>query len=123
MLAAWDGSAPAARALGDALPLLRRAERVALAVVDPERLGGRVGEQPGADMAAHLARHGVRVEVQAVPSGGLATADVLLDLAADTGADLLVMGGYGHSRLRELAFGGTTRDVLGRMTVPVLLAR
>ena len=123
MLAAWDGSAPAARALGDALPLLRRAERVSLAVVDPERLGGRVGEQPGADMAAHLARHGVKVEVQAVPSGGLATADVLLDLAADTGADLLVMGGYGHSRLRELAFGGTTRDVLGRMTVPVLLAR
>ena len=123
VLAAWDGSAPAARALGDALPLLRRAERVALVVVDPERLGGRVGEQPGADMAAHLARHGVRVEVQALPSGGLATADVLLDLAADTGADLLVMGGYGHSRLRELAFGGTTRDVLGRMTVPVLLAR
>ena len=123
VLAAWDGSAPAARALGDALPLLRRAERVALVVVDPERLGGRVGEQAGADMAAHLARHGVRVEVQAVPSGGLATADVLLDLAADTGADLLVMGGYGHSRLRELAFGGTTRDVLGRMTVPVLLAR
>ena len=74
-------------------------------------------------MAAHLARHGVKVEVQAVPSGGLATADVLLDLAADTGAELLVMGGYGHSRLRELAFGGTTRDVLGRMTVPVLLAR
>ena len=123
VLAAWDGSAPAARALGDALPLLRRAERVALAVVDPERLGGRLGEQPGADIAAHLARHGVKVEVQAVPSGGLATADVLLDLAADTAADLLVMGGYGHSRLRELAFGGTTRDVLGRMTVPVLLAR
>ena len=123
VLAAWDGSAPAARALGDALPLLRRAERVSLVVVDPERLGGRVGEQPGADMATHLARHGVRVEVQAVPSGGLATADVLLDLAADTGADLLVMGGYGHSRLRELAFGGTTRDVLARMTAPVLLAR
>jgi len=123
VLAAWDGSAPAARALGDALPLLRRAERVALVVVDPERLGGRVGERPGADMAAHLARHGARVEVQAVPSGGLATADVLLDFAADTGADLLVMGGYGHSRLRELAFGGTTRDVLARMTVPVLLAR
>jgi nucleotide-binding universal stress UspA family protein len=123
VLAAWDGSAPAARALGDSLPLLRRAERVTLVVVDPERLGGRVGEQPGGDMAAHLARHGVKVEVQAVPSGGLATADVLLDLAADTGAELLVMGGYGHSRLRELAFGGTTRDVLGRMTVPVLLAR
>ena len=123
MLAAWDGSAPAARALGDALPLLRRAERVSLAVVDPERLGGRVGEQAGADIAAHLARHGVKVEVQALPSGRLATADVLLDFAADTGADLLVMGGYGHSRLRELAFGGTTRDVLGRMTVPVLLAR
>jgi nucleotide-binding universal stress UspA family protein len=121
VLAAWDGSAPAARALGDALPLLRRAERVSLVVVDPERLGGRVGEQPGADMAAHLARHGVKVEVQAVPSGGLATADVLLSWAADEGADLLVMGGYGHRRLRELVFGGFTEHVLGAAELPVLM--
>jgi nucleotide-binding universal stress UspA family protein len=122
VLAAWDGSAPAARALGDALPLLRQAGRVSLVVVDPERLGGRVGERPGADMAAHLARHGVKVEVQALPSGGLATADVLLDLAADTGAELLVMGGYGHSRLREFVLGGVTRSILGTMAVPTLMS-
>jgi nucleotide-binding universal stress UspA family protein len=123
VLVAWDGSHEAARAVHDALPLLVRAERgVSLVVVDPERLAGRTGDQPGADMAAHLARHGVRVEVATIPGAGLSVADVLLDRATDESADLIVMGGYGHARLREVVLGGTTRKILKQMTVPVLFS-
>ena len=112
----------AARALNDAVPLLARAKEVALVIVDPHALGERVGPMPGADIAAHLARHGIQVTVKTVPSGGLDPGDVLLSTAADEGADLLVMGGYGHSRLRELILGGTTAHILKHMTVPVLFA-
>lgn len=122
VLLGWDGSREAARALNDALPLLARARDVALVVVDPESLAGRVGEVPGADIATHLARHGIRVTVKTVPSGGLDPGDVLLSTAADEGADLLVMGAYGHSRLRELILGGTTAHILKHMTVPVLFS-
>lgn len=123
VVAGWDGSSEATRALHDALPLLVRAERgVLLVVVSPERLAGRVGREPGADMAAHLARHGVRVEVATVPGTGLGVADVLLGRAADEGADMIVIGGYGHARLREVILGGTTRSILQQMTVPVLFS-
>lgn len=122
VLVAWDGSREAARAVNDALPLLACARDVALVVVDPESLAGRVGEVPGADIATHLARHGVQVTVKTVPSGGLDPGDVLLSTAADEGADLLVMGAYGHSRLRELILGGTTAHILKHMTVPVLFS-
>ncbi len=122
VLIGWDGSREAARALNDALPLLTRAREVAIVVVDPESLGDRVGEMPGADIAAHLARHAVPVTVKTVPSGGLDPGDVLLSTAADEGADLLVMGAYGHSRLRELILGGTTKHIIEHMTVPVLFS-
>lgn len=122
ILVAWDGGREAARAIGDALPFLRRADDVSLIVVDPAALGGRIGEEPGADMARHLARHDVKVTVRAVATGGLAVGDVLLGEAADWAADLLVMGGFGHSRLRELVLGGVTRHLIEHMTVPVLLA-
>ena len=122
VIVAWDGSAEATRACHDALPLLARAARVAVAVGDPEKLAGKAGDPPGAEIAAHLARHGAKAEIVSLPSAGLPVGDVLLDLAADNGADLIVMGGYGHARLREIVLGGTTRHLLGRMTVPVLLA-
>ncbi len=122
-LVAWDGSRAATRAVTDALPLLRRSQRVTLAVFNAEPLSGQHGEQPGADIALYLARHGVKVEVlqQTAPSG-LDIGNALLSLAADTGADLLVMGAYGHQRWREIVLGGVTRRVLRSMTLPVLMA-
>ncbi|MFO1075395.1 MAG: universal stress protein [Geminicoccaceae bacterium] len=122
VLLGWDGSREASRAAHDALPLLTQALAVTLLVVDPQRHADRLGEQAGADLAAHLARHGVRVEVKTVASGGLAIGDVILAQMSDEAADLLVMGGYGHSRLREFVLGGVTRRLLEHMTCPVLLA-
>jgi nucleotide-binding universal stress UspA family protein len=122
VILAWDGSREAARAANDALPLLRLAREVLVLVVDARDRPGAFGQQPGADMAAHLARHGVRVEVKQAQSGGLGIGDVILSMAADEGADLLVMGGYGHSRLREMILGGVTRHLLEHMTVPILLS-
>ncbi|MEK0082571.1 universal stress protein [Benzoatithermus flavus] len=122
IIVAWDGSREAARAANDALPFLRLAQEVTVLVVDANERRAYLGEQPGADMAAHLARHGVRVEVRQAQSGGLGIGDVILSTASDEGADLLVMGGYGHSRLREMIVGGVTRHLLEHMTVPVLLS-
>jgi nucleotide-binding universal stress UspA family protein len=122
-LVAWDGSRAATRAVTDALPLLLKSQRVTLAVFNAEAQYGVHGEQPGADIALYLARHGVQVEVtqQTAPSG-LDIGNALLSLAADIGADLLVMGGYGHQRWREIVLGGATRRVLQSMTLPVLMA-
>lgn len=122
VICCWDGSREAARAINDAVPFLERAKRVLVTVVDAEKLGGRVGPIAGADMAAHLAHHGIEVEVKDLESGGLDVADVVLSHAADEAADMLVMGGYGHSRLREIVFGGTTQHILEHMTVPVLIS-
>ena len=121
-IVAWDGSREAARAVHDALPLLPGAEDVVILVVDGRDLGTRVGEHPGADVAAHLARHEVRARVKGVRSGRAATAELILAQADEERADLLVMGGYGHSRLREMLVGGVTRHVLEHAAVPVLLA-
>ncbi len=122
IMCCWDGSREAARAINDALPLLVRADRVLMVTVDAEKLGGRVGPIAGADMAAHLAHHGVEVEVKDLESGGLDVADVILSAAADEGVDLIAMGGYGHSRLREIVFGGVTQHIMEHMTVPVLFS-
>lgn len=121
VVAGWDGSVQALRALSAALPLLVRADIVRLALVNPDELTGPHGEQPGADMALYLARHGVRVDV--VLERTRATAgDALMALARSTGAGLLVAGAYGHSRYREWALGGVTRELLERTPVPLLLA-
>ena len=122
VLIAWDGSREAARAVGDAMPFLVKAGSATVLVVDPDSLRGRVGEQPGADLAAHLARHGIKVEVVTVASGGVSVGNVIIGQASDSGADLVVMGGYGHSRLRELVLGGATQSLLDHMSVPALLA-
>ncbi|MDB5533234.1 MAG: Nucleotide-binding universal stress protein UspA family [Hyphomicrobiales bacterium] len=118
VLVAWDGSSVAARALNDALPLLHVAGKVEIVTVTPA--GTPTDDLPGFNISRHLARHGINAELRMLPK----TEDVastLLSYAADSGADLLVMGGYGHSRLREFVFGGTSTDILKAMTLPVFM--
>ncbi len=117
---AWDGGREATRAVNDALPLLTRADKVIVMVANKgKRLDDR---DPGSDIALHLARHGVKVDVQQLTAKDITIGDAILDRLSDTGADLLVMGGYGHSRTRELVLGGVTLKILQQMTVPVLMA-
>jgi len=118
----WNARREAIRAVADALPFLVRAEAVEVLVVDPQRHPGH-GQEPGADIARHLARHGTTVEVLRLSSGGEDVGRVLLSRAADFGADLLVMGAYGHSHLSEWMFGGVTRTVLREAGLPVLMSR
>ena len=117
----WDASPAATRAIAGAMPLLRHASQVTLAVFNPAAQRDRHGEQPGADMALYLARHGIAVEVlqQETP---LEAGAALLSLATDRAADLLVMGGYGRLRWREMILGGATHSILHAMTLPVLMA-
>jgi nucleotide-binding universal stress UspA family protein len=119
---AWNASREAARAVNDALPLLERAQGVDVVAVNPSDAPFGHGEEPGADIALHLARHGIEVEVQRIEARDLDIANTILSHIADRGSDLLVMGAYGHSRLRELVLGGVTRTILREMTVPVLMA-
>lgn len=120
-LVAWDGSMESTRALTNAIPLLRRADNVALALFNPSKRDGVHGEQPGADIALVLARHGVKVEV--LPRyTDIDIGNALLSMATDLDSDLIVMGGYGHSRFREMLLGGVTKTVLQTMTVPVLMS-
>jgi nucleotide-binding universal stress UspA family protein len=119
-IVAWDGSRNAARAIADAMPLLAKAKAVEVVIVASER--PKSDEIAGADIGQHLARHGLTVEVKRIVASGTDVADTLLSHAADTGADFIVMGGYGHSRLREFFLGGATRGVLTSMTVPVLMS-
>ena len=122
MLVAWNSSAQAARAIHDALPLLARAKRVLIMAVHREAGGQGQDDVPGADIARHLVRHGVAAEASPVDAGGIEVGDLLLSRAADEGADLLVMGIYGHSRLRELVLGGVSRHLFDHMTIPVFMA-
>ena len=120
VMVCWDGSWVAARAIGDAMPLLQRAGRVEVVIVTKER--GKQDQIEGADMGEHLARHGLNVEVKRIPTGDIDVAAMLLSHAADEGIDFIVMGGYGHSRLREFVLGGVTRSILQSMTAPVLMS-
>ncbi|MEP9354749.1 universal stress protein [Xanthobacter sp. KR7-65] len=116
---AWDGSRPAARALAEALPLLHRTKTVEVFRVTR----GEDDDEAGAEVVRHLARHGLTAAVRKLPVGsGESVASAILNEVADQGADLVVMGGYGHSRLREMIIGGVTREILSTMTVPVLMA-
>lgn len=117
-LVAWDGGIEATRAVAAALPLLRRAALVTVAVFNASSADH--GEQPGADLALYLSRHGIAVTVAPLGTGG-DVGERLLSTAADVGAGFMVMGGYGHARLRELLLGGVTETVLQRMTLPVLM--
>lgn len=119
VLVGWKPGREAARAVHDALPLLAGAELVTVLSVNP---GGGPEDLPGAAICRHLARHGIAAEARGTEAAGLAEGDALLNAAADLGADLLVVGAYGHSRLREIVLGGVTRTLLDRMTVPVLFS-
>jgi nucleotide-binding universal stress UspA family protein len=122
VLIGWDDSREATRAINDAMPLLIGAEAVTILAVDPASGPAGHGEVPGADIALHLARHGVKATIERAVSAGIGIGDALLSRASDLEADLLVMGAYGHSRVRELLLGGATRTVLQSMTLPVLMA-
>ena len=120
-IVAWDASSTAARALSDAMPILSLTEKVIVLVATDDRQSD-LGTDPGTDIAHHLARHDLNVEVRRIPlDPETPTADLLLSQSADLGADLMVMGGYHHSRMREVLFGGVTRTVIKTMTVPVLM--
>lgn len=121
-LIAWNASREARRAVQDSLPLLKLVRSVTVLSVGAQRGVGGYGREAGADIALHLARHGLEVTVEQTLSGDLDPADVLLSRAADLGTDLIVMGAYGHARLRELVLGGATRSILRNMTVPVLMS-
>jgi nucleotide-binding universal stress UspA family protein len=120
VMVCWDGGRPAARAIGDAMPLLVKAGKVEIVVVTNEP--GKQDEIEGVDMGRHLARHGLKINVERIPRGDVDVADALLSHAADSGADFMVMGGYGHSRLRQFILGGVTRSLFRSMTIPVLMA-
>lgn len=122
ILVAWDSRMEAARAVQQALPLLRQARDVRVVLVDPVATQKSSGEDPGADIAAYLARHGAAVTVDVMASGGKTVADVLKQHATDVGAGLVVMGAYSHSRLRERVFGGVTRSMLETTNVPLFLS-
>jgi len=119
VLVAWNASREAARAVTDALPLLVQAQSVEVVAFGSD---GDHGALPGADLALYLARHGVKATAARQDAPGVDIGNQILSRAADVNADLIVMGAYGHSRMRELALGGATRSLLDAMTVPVLMA-
>ncbi|MBK6703003.1 MAG: universal stress protein [Caulobacteraceae bacterium] len=122
VIVAWDASREATRALSEADDLLENAEAVTVLTVDakPKMFGH--GDQPGSNIAGHLNRRGLPAEVRNVDSAGRSASSAILEEAHKFNADLIVMGGYAHSRLRELVFGGATRELLRTTTVPLLMA-
>lgn len=121
VMLAWDGSMSATRAVAAALPLLKAAAHVDVVVFNASAQDDAHGDAPGSDLATYLARHGVVVNVISRRTD-IDIGNALLSLCADQGSDLLVMGGYGHTRFREILLGGVTRTVLESMTLPVLMA-
>ena len=120
VMVCWDGGRNAARAINDAMPFLSRAKAVDVLTITAGK--DRSGEIKGVDIVQHLARHGLNVELRRINAGDVDVANVILSDAADRDADFIVMGGYGHSRLREFVLGGATRGILSSMTVPTLMS-
>jgi len=116
----WDASRTAARAVADALPLLIRAKSIHVLTVS--RHATKPEDLPAADISQHLARHGLNVNAQHVVAPDIAVGSAILSYVADSSADFLVMGGYGHSRMRQIVLGGVTREILASMTVPTLMS-
>lgn len=117
----WNESAEAVRAVRAALPFLQAAKTVHIAIIDPPEMGPERSD-PGGGLAVYLARHGVRCDIQVMARSGYKVSERLSQHVTETGSDLLVMGGYGHSRFREAILGGATRDMLEHSKVPVLMA-
>ena len=122
MLVGWNATAEAARALNDALPILQLARKVTVLSINPRRGIRGDGDVPAVDIALHLARHAIHAEAAHTVAKDIPEGDALLSYAADIGADLLVCGMSGHSRMREMVFGGVTRSLLTEMTIPVFMA-
>ena len=120
VMVCWDGSRNATRAIADAMPFLARAKKIDVLIVAGEQV--KYEEVPGADIAHHLARHNLKVDLKRVVAVDVDVPNTILSQAADSSADLIVMGGYGHSRLREFILGGATEGILASMTVPVLMS-
>jgi len=116
----WDGGRTATRAIADSMPFLEKAKQVEVVVVGSKP--PKSDEVSGADLGQHLARHGLKVDVKRITSPDIDVPSTILSYAADSSADMIVMGGYGHSRLREFVLGGATRGLLESMTVPVLMS-
>jgi nucleotide-binding universal stress UspA family protein len=119
---AWDGGAKIARTVNDSIPLLQDREEVIILVINAEERQGAHGQKPGADIAAHLAKYGINAKIEHETIKDIPVDKAILNFLAESGADLLVMGAYGHSRLREKAFGGVTQNILKEMTAPVLMS-
>ncbi|MFN7087336.1 MAG: universal stress protein [Burkholderiales bacterium] len=120
VLVGWNASREATRAITDAIPLLQQADVVQILAFNPRP--DEHGALPGADIGLYLARHGVRVDVKVDHTKDIDVGNELLSRAADLDADLMVMGAYGHSRLKELVMGGASRTVIDTMTMPVMLS-
>lgn len=123
VMIAWNGSREAARAAFDSMPFLKAAESVEVLVIDPPERGDQTPELAGTGIAAALSRHGINVTLTTQQSGGLSASAVIENRLAENSVDLLVMGGYGHSRWWEMLFGGVTRNLLDSMTALTLLSR
>jgi nucleotide-binding universal stress UspA family protein len=123
VLLAWNSRPQAASAAKAALGMLKGADTVRLVIVDPDSSYFENGGEPGADMAAFLSRHGAKVVIEQIASGQRPTEDVIRQHALELGCDMIVMGAYGHSRLRERVFGGVTASILETCDVPVFLVR
>lgn len=121
VMIAWNGGREAVRAVHDALPILKRADVVDVLAINPIAPGSEE-RIPSADICLHLARHGVKANAQTVQARDIEVGDILLSRIADESIDLLVMGGYGHSRFREMVLGGATKHILSSMTTPVLMS-
>lgn len=119
---AWNTSLPSARAVHQALPILMAADEVIIASFDPVMIPSQDGENPGSDVAKWLSHHGCNVAVQQYPSGGKDIGDAILSRATELGADLIVAGAYGHSKLRENIFGGTSQILIDQKGIPTFLA-
>ncbi|MFT5172773.1 MAG: nucleotide-binding universal stress UspA family protein [Gammaproteobacteria bacterium] len=122
VLVAWNGSREAARAVNDAMPLLKFAKEVRVLCIDPPVNEHAEASSPGADLCFHLSTHGVKANVEELSGAGAHSGDLLLAHAAQYGANLIVAGAYGHSRMRELVLGGVTLKLLRHMKVPVLMS-
>ena len=120
IMVAWDGSKTAARAIHTALPILEQADEVQVVIVGAKKL--HLPGDPGADLAVYLSRHGIKVTVECIPVAETGVSEALLNHISDHQIDLVVMGGYGHSRVREFIMGGATRGMLSSMTVPCIMA-
>jgi nucleotide-binding universal stress UspA family protein len=118
----WDGSSTAARAVNDARPLLKRAKNVEILIIANEKTADSRHQASGEGIVNHLARHGIETSLKILQAPDVDAADAILSYIAEQGTDVVVMGGYGHSRLREFVLGGVTRTILASMTAPVFMS-